>query len=78
MEEVFQWFACYIQVVLLKAGGMSLVNWMQSVFSMVMKYGKATRDWRRAVVITVYKKVCRLTCNNYRRVSLVSVNRGEL
>ena len=38
-----------------------------------MKYGIALRDWQRATVIPVHKKGCRLTCNNYRRVSLLSV-----
>ena len=64
---------CNIQVELLKAGGMSLVKWMQRVFNMVMKSGRAPKDWRRAVVIPVYKKGCRLTCSNYRGVSLLSV-----
>ena len=64
---------CNIQVELLKAGGMSLVKWMQRVFNMVMKSGRAPKDWRRAVVIPVYKKGCKLTCSNYRGVSLLSV-----
>ena len=36
---------CNIQVELLKAGGMSLVKWMQRVFNMVMKPGRAPKDW---------------------------------
>ena len=36
---------CNIQVELLKAGGMSLVEWMQRVFNMVLKSGRAPRDW---------------------------------
>ena len=64
---------CNIQVELLKAGGMSLVKWMQSLFNMVMKHGTAPRDWQRAVVIPIHKKGCRLTCGNYRGVSLLSV-----
>ena len=64
---------CNIQVKLLKAGGMSLVKWMQRVFHMVMKSGRGPKDWRRAVVIPIYKKGCRLTCSNYRGVSLLSV-----
>ena len=47
--------ACNIQVELLKAGGMSLVKWMQRLFNyMVMKHGEASRDWQRAVVIPIY------------------------
>ena len=61
---------------LLKAGGMSLVKWMQRVLNVVMKSGRAPRYWRRAVVIPVYKKSCRLMCSNYRGVSLLSVT-GE-
>ena len=49
------------------------MKWMQRVFNMVMKSGRAPKDWRRAVVISVYKKDCRLTCSNYRGVSLLSV-----
>ena len=64
---------CNIQMELLKAGGMSLVKWMQRVFNMVMKSGRAPRYCRRAVVIPVYKKGCRLTCSIYRGVSLLSV-----
>ena len=68
---------CEIQVELLKAGGISLMKWMQMVFNMVMRFGKAPRDWRRAVVIPIYKKGCRLTyaCSNYRGISLLSVAR---
>ena len=64
---------CGIQVELLKAGGLSLMKWMQMVFNLVMKCGKAPRDWRRAVIIPIYKKGCRLTCSNYRGISLLSV-----
>ena len=35
---------CGIQVELLKAGGLSLMKWMQMVFNLVMKCGKAPRD----------------------------------
>ena len=47
---------CNIQVELLKAGGMSLVERMQRVFNLVMKSGRAPRDWQRAVVIPVYNE----------------------
>ena len=66
---------CEIQVELLKAGGISLMKWMQMVFNLVMRFGKAPRDWMRAVVIPIYKKGCRLTCSNYRGISLLSVAR---
>ena len=59
---------CNIQVELLKAGGMSLVKCMPRVFNMVMKSGRAPKNWRRVVVIPVYKKGFRLTCSNYRGV----------
>ena len=45
---------CNFQVELLKAGDMSLVKLMQKVFNMVMKHGEAPRDWRRAVIISIY------------------------
>ena len=64
---------CNIQVELLKAGGMSLAIWMKRVFNMLMKHGIAPLDWRRAVVIPIHKKGCRLTCSNYRGVSFLSV-----
>ena len=32
---------CEIQVELLKAGGINLMKWMQMVFNMVMRFGKA-------------------------------------
>ena len=48
---------CEIKVELLKAGEMSLVKWMQNGFNMVKKCGKALKDWRRAVVIPISKKV---------------------
>ena len=37
---------------------------------MVVKNGKAPRDWRR--VIPIFKKGCKLSCSNYRGVSLLS------
>ena len=40
---------------------------------MVMRFGKAPKDWRRAVVIPIYKKGCRLTCSDYRRIRQLSV-----
>ena len=64
---------CEIQVELLKTVGISLMKWMQMVFNMVMRFGKGPRDWRSAVVIPIYKKGRRLTCSNYRGISLLSV-----
>ena len=64
---------CEIQLELWKAGRISLVKWMQKVFNMVVKYCKAPRDWRRAIVIPIYKKGCKLSCSNYRGVSLLSI-----
>ena len=58
---------------LLKADEMSLAMWMQRVSNMVIKHGIAPCDWRRTVVIPIHKKGCRLTCSNYREVSLLSV-----
>ena len=49
------------------------MEWMKMLFNLAIKWGKAPRDWRRAIVIPIYKKGCRLTCSNYRGVSLLSV-----
>ena len=64
---------CEIQLELLKAGGMSLLKRIQKVFNMVGKNGKVPRDWRRATVIPIFKKGCKLSCSNYRGVSLLSI-----
>ena len=58
---------------LLKAGGMNPVKWMQRVFNLIVKSDKSSKYWQRAVVIPVYKKRCRMTCGNYRGVSLLRV-----
>lgn len=52
---------------------MSLVQWMQRVFNVVMKFGKASKGWTRRSGHSIYKMRCRLTCRNYISTSLMNV-----
>ena len=35
--------------------------------------GEVVEDWRRAIIVPLYKKDNKMVCNNYRGISLLSV-----
>ena len=47
---------CEIQVEMLKAGGEVIVKWLTAIFNMVWKIDITPKEWRRAIIITIYKK----------------------
>ena len=47
---------CGISAKVLKGGGGILVKWLHSVIQLMWKKGEVVEDWRRAVIIPLYKK----------------------
>ena len=64
---------CGISAKMLKGGGSRVVKWLHSVIQLMWKMGEVVEDWRRAVIIPLYKKGNKMVCNNYRGISLLSV-----
>ncbi len=58
----------------LKYGGEIVVDWMMWICSLVWEQNKVPEDWRKAIILPLYKgKGKREECNNYRGISLLSV-----
>ena len=65
---------CGIQAELLKAGGDAVLGSLHAVLSSVWNTGVIPADWKRGIVVPLYKgKGDRQDCNNYRGVTLLSV-----
>ena len=65
---------CGIQAELLKAGGEALLDSLHAVISSTWKTGTVPADWKRGIVVPLWKgKGDRQDCNNYRGVTLLSV-----
>ena len=64
---------CDIRGEMLKAGGEVTVQWLTAIFNVVWRTGVTPKEWRRAIIIPVYKKGNKRVCKNYRGISLLSV-----
>ena len=64
---------CGVMPEMLIAGGEVVVKWLVKLFNLVWRVGVAPNDWRKALIIPIYKKGGRLECSNYRGISLLSV-----
>ena len=65
---------CGIQAELLKAGGEAALLALHSVFSVVWRTGIIPADWKRGLIVPLWKgKGDRQDCSNYRGVTLLSV-----
>ncbi len=63
-----------ITAVMLKYGGEIVVDWMMWICNLAWVQSKVPEDWRKAIIVTLYKgKGNREECNNYRGISLLSV-----
>ncbi len=59
---------------MLKYGGEIVVDWMMWICSLAWEQSKVPEDWRKAIIVLLYKgKGKREECNNYRCISLLSV-----
>ena len=58
---------------MLKAAGQVVVEWLAKLFNMVWRVGKASYDWRNAVIVPIHKKGSKMDCTNYRRINLMSI-----
>ena len=57
---------------LLKSGGETVIDWLTELMQEVWRTKKVPQDWRNATFIPLFKKD-RTQCNNYRRISLLSI-----
>ena len=64
---------CGVMPEMLKTGREVVVKWLVKLFNLVWRVGVAPNDWRKALIIPIYKKGSRLECSNYRGISLLSV-----
>ena len=65
---------CNISAELLKAGGKAMIRELHAVLIAVWHSGTIPPDWKRGLVIPIWKdKGDRQDCNNYRRITLHSV-----
>ncbi len=59
---------------MLKYGGKIVVDWMMWICNLAWKQSKVPEDWRKAIVVPLYKgKGNREECNNYKDTNLLSV-----
>ena len=63
---------CDIRGEMLKAGEVT-VQWLTAIFNVMWRTGVTPKEWRRAIIIPVYKKGSKRVCKSYRGISLLSV-----
>ena len=64
---------CHITAEILKYGGADMAKWLHRVISVVWQSGNCPQDWKRALIVPLFKKGDRSKCDNYRGISLLSV-----
>ena len=65
---------CNISAEMLKAGGEAMIHGLHAVLSAVWQTGAIPPDWKKGLVIPIWKgKGDRQDCNNYRGITLLSV-----
>ena len=57
------WYRCMVNF-LRQVEIKSTVRWLTEVTRMVWREGKASLDWRRVIIVPLYKKGSRLECQN--------------
>jgi len=62
-----------INAEMLKAGGGVLVKWIHRLISKIWQDEMVPDDWRKAVVVPLFKKGDKSVCDNWRGISLLSV-----
>lgn len=56
----------------IKAGGEPLITALLHLFNSILKTNKVPSNFKKALIVVVFKKGSRLDCNNYRPISLLS------
>ena len=65
---------CNVSAEMLKAGGEAMIRGLHAVLSAVWQSGTIPPDWKRGLVVPIWKgKGDRQDCNNYRGITLLSV-----
>jgi exonuclease III len=62
-----------INAEMLKAGGKVVVQWMHRLICKIWQDEVAPEDWRKAIIVPLYKKGDKSVCDNWRGISLLSV-----
>ena len=63
-----------VQVIMLKAGKESVIEWLERLLNVCWKSGRVSQDWQDACLVPIYKgKGDKRICGNYRGKSLLSV-----
>ena len=62
---------CGIQVEMVKAGGYTVVQWLKDILDIAWNCGKTPHEWRKAIIVPIYKKGSKAECGNYRGISLL-------
>ena len=57
---------------MIKAAGPVGLHWMYRLFRMIWKGKEVPEDWRKGLIIPVFKKGDKKKCNNYRGIILIS------
>ena len=62
------------QLVWMKNGGISIIDWLLRIFNRCMESGVVQEDWKVVCIIPIYKgKGDRRDCANYRAISILSI-----
>ncbi len=65
---------CNVSAEMLKAGGEAMIRGLHAVLSAVLQFGTIPPDWKRGLVVPIWKgKGDRQDCNNYRGITLLSM-----
>ncbi len=65
---------CNVRAEILKAGTEAMIHGLHAVLTAVWQSGNNSPNWQRGLVVPIWKgKGCRQDCNNYRRITLLSV-----
>ena len=57
----------------LKAGGETLARWIHRLIERIWKEESVPEDWRKSIIVPLFKKGDKSICDNWRGISLLSV-----
>ena len=58
---------------MLKLGAEATVNWLKIISDQIWLEETVPADWRKQIIVPIYKKGKKLQCTNYQGISLMSV-----
>ena len=60
-----------IPIELIKAAGAGGMHWVYRIFRAVWKEKKVPGDWKKGIIVPIFKKGDRMKCENYRGITLL-------